>query len=177
MQERVVDILNNVALAKRQKKLLAMFPGLMFGFPPPNFDEMMKRFDCLTCQDILAIKIKQTEIIAQLQEGIAHYGWPIKNRNEIRKAQFESRRRIPIIGRFVKSPRYELDPDYTYQLWYIGGKKDWNVLQDECYRLYEKDAAHWYGEANTKVSNEFVSAYLGKDSHWSMSSLYKKSAE
>ena len=173
MEERVIDSLKKVGLPDRQQKLLAMFPGLLFGFPPPNFDEMMKRFDCPTCQAILVVKEKQSVIVSRLKEQINEYCRPIKERNDVFKKKFEFRRRIPIFGRFVKKPRYEHYYNYTIQTWYLKGEHDWKELQEMCAILYKQDDPHWYyRDGNVEISNEFVDAYLGKDRHWNINCTF-----
>lgn len=175
MEEKATESLKKIILLNRQQKLLAMFPGVGFGFPPPNFKDMMERFDCPTCQAILVVKEKQSIIVSRLKEQIIGYCQPVKERNDLRKKKFEFRRRIPIFGRFVKPPRYENYYEYTGEPWHMKDERDWYELQEMCDILYGQDELHWrnwQGKDHVAISNEFVNAYLGKDRRWNINSTF-----
>ncbi len=160
MKEKVTDALKKTNLPDRQQKLLAMFPGCMFGFPPPYFKEMMERLDCPTCQEILGIVERMLGIYDRLGKQINECCQPTYKRNNSRREKFEARRRIPIFGRFFSTPTYEPEPDYKSEPWYVQINKEIaevRVLYQDLRRL---DKEHWHGETNKEINDYFLSAFL-----------------
>lgn len=49
MAERLVDNVEKLDLSERNKLLMTMFPGILFGFVPSNYAELVKRLDCDIC--------------------------------------------------------------------------------------------------------------------------------
>ena len=63
MNEKLTDKLKETDLSERTQRILAIAPGCMFGFPPPNLKEMIERSDYPTCQKLM-------EIVEQISEDL-----------------------------------------------------------------------------------------------------------
>ena len=55
---KLMEDIARLDLPDRNKLMMTMFPGLLFGFVPPNFKQLEERLSCQTCLTI-ANKLKQ----------------------------------------------------------------------------------------------------------------------
>lgn len=51
---KLVDDVEKMVIPDKGKLMITMFPGIGFGFLPPNFEELVKRLDCESCLQICA---------------------------------------------------------------------------------------------------------------------------
>ncbi len=153
----------NPGLPDRSKVILSMFPGCLFGFPPPNLNEMIERLDCPVCQEILEVLTKVLEVSDSLNEKINNFCKPVRDKNESAQKKYEKRHKMFILGRLFKKPEPEQDPDYKNQSWYAELNDKLNELMGQLETVKQKDPAHWGDEENDKISKEFTSAYFHRD--------------
>mgnify|MGYP001583869949 CR=1 FL=1 len=55
---KLVNDIEKLDLSDREKLIMTMFPGILFGFPPQNLKQLTERIDCPTCKAI-AEKLKK----------------------------------------------------------------------------------------------------------------------
>lgn len=54
---KLVDDVEKMDIPNKDKLMITMFPGIGFGFLPPNFKELVERLDCESCLQI-CVRIK-----------------------------------------------------------------------------------------------------------------------
>lgn len=153
------------SLDERQQLLFLLFPGILFGFPPPHMKEMMERVDCPTCREI-AEQVAQVLVLElQLECRIDEFCRPVREGNAARTATFKSRRKWPIIGGLFKEPTPQPDPDYTHEAWYIEKRGLIDAKMAELEGLRTKDVQHWGTPEDADISRTLVGCFLAKDGH------------
>lgn len=138
----LVDQLRRTKLPDRTQLILTMAPGCLFGFPPPDLDAIMERVDCSTCRAIMEIVASCSERATALQQEIDAFCRPVREWNAMRRQQYERKHRRLIIGRLVRVPQYEQEPDYTAQPWYIEARRWFDEQNRELATLSDQDEAH-----------------------------------
>lgn len=164
MAEKLVDKLTaNPFFNDRQKIITSMFPGILFGFVPPNFDQMIERIDCAVCGEILVILGSMLKIFEAIDLKARELSKPVSDKNEALKRKCQAWRRIPVMGRFVKDPVYKPLPDFTNEPWYLKQKVQIEDLHRQLQACRQRDVPHWEDEKNEVISQEFTSMYFQKD--------------
>lgn len=157
--------LERSGLDERQQLLMTLFPGILFGFPPPNLKEMLERIDCSTCRQI-AERVVQTVVLEmQLQSRVNEFCKPVREANARRQAIFKSRRCWPIIGHVFREPLAHPDPDYTQEIWYLEQRAAIDPKMAELEGLRNKDIPHWGTPQDMEISRTFVGCFLAKDGY------------
>ncbi len=158
MSEKLTDKLkSNLSLIERTQMILSLFPGIMFGFGPSNMQAMLERLDCPYCQKIVKTWEEYFLTESLLKIRIEEFQKPAQDKiNRLKK--------IPLIGeRLVKLLGLEL-PNPNQENWHIGFKSKLDKLMSDLDGSHLKDDRHWLDPVNIKLSKEFTSAYLKRDS-------------
>lgn len=150
---------------ERQQLLISLFPGILFGFPPPNIKEMLERIDCSTCREMVEyltqVLVSEKELFDQIEE----FCRPVRDGNASRQATFKARRSWPVIGGLFKKPVAHPDPDYTSEVWYIEKRSLIDAKMARLEELRAKDVPHWGTPKDTEISKVLVGCFLAKDGH------------
>ena len=71
MGEKLTDTVEKLNLPEKDKMVMTMFPGILFGFVPVNLDEIEERLDCPSC---MAIAEKMKVVISmKMPHGWRYY--------------------------------------------------------------------------------------------------------
>lgn len=160
MEKRLTDELEETGLPKRTQRILAIAPGCMFGFPPPNLNEMIERIDCPICQKLMNIVEQISEDLVELQQKMWNFVHPVRDRNKARQEDYKRRSRRFIIGHFVRTPKLEPEPEFKKESWYVETERRVRNMETELASLSGQDIPHWGDEENKKISREVVGAFL-----------------
>lgn len=167
--KKLTEALKEAGLPERQQLILALAPGIMFGFAPPNLDKLIERVDCPTCRKIMENVSCAVTILYKLEERIHNLCGPVREKNKARQEEYERRRRVFILGLFARPPRLEKEPEYKSWPWYAETMQQVNELEAELASLSGQDVPHWGDEENKQISREVVGLFLQKDSSYMLS--------
>lgn len=167
--KKLTEALEDTGLPERTQLILALAPGCLFGFPPPNLDKMIERVDCPTCRQMMILVKKCCEASAELQRKVDDFCRPVRERNAAKQDAYERRRSVIILGWFARQPELVPEPEYQSESWYAEATRQLEEMEVELDRLSGEDAAHWGDEENRKTSREVVGLFLAKDSGYVMS--------
>jgi len=116
---KLTTALKETGLPDRSQRFLSLFPECLCGFPPPDTEEILARLDCPICQQILQVGEEGLDICVQKDRRMEEILRPIRARNAARQRVYISRRKIPLIGRFVRPPQLEDETFYPQESWFI----------------------------------------------------------
>lgn len=168
MEKKLTEELKQSGFHERTQLILALAPGCLFGFPPPNLDKMIERVDCPTCRKMMEIVEKISKDLTELQRKADDFCRPVRERNKVRQEAYERRRRMFIIGRFAKPGRPEAEPNYKNESWYAETMLQVEQMEAELALLSGQDTPHWGDEESKKISREVVGRFLAKDSTYTL---------
>ena len=164
--QRLTDALGQVEqLPERTKLLLAMAPGCLFGFPPPNFAGLIERVDCVTCRSMMEVVLEISGLVVELGRRMDDHRRPVRERNDARRARYERWRRVFVVGWFARMEALEEEPSCTDQQWYVGTMQRVRTLESTLVQLSARDAPHWGAEEQRESSREAIGRFLAKDCH------------
>ncbi|MFA6430014.1 MAG: hypothetical protein WCV84_06010 [Patescibacteria group bacterium] len=157
------DRLADVEMPDRTRRLLMLFPGIMFGFSPPHMEEMIERMDCPICGKILKVVEKQSAILAEIAHAEDEHCAPVRRRNQKRLRRYERLQKIFLLKYFVKLPELEPEPDCTVLPWHKDATQRLNELNTALRAHISEDPIHWADKVQRAISDAYICAELGKD--------------
>jgi len=160
---KLVDVLDEIPdLADTDRILMAMCPGVTFGFVPEHFDAFKERLNCKTCRAILEELSKLQPLLAELSEKVFKYSTPIKARNARRVRIFTLMLKIPGILWFFSPPALEDEESYLNESWYKALRLRMATHERKIEDLQSQDPAHWGTEELEQIGKSFTSAYFAR---------------
>lgn len=168
-EKKLTEVLEESGLPERTRMILALMPGALFGFLPPNAEKMIERVDCQTCRKIMATVEKICQELKALDGRVEELGRPARDRNKARIEDYLRRSRRFVIGYFARSPELEPMPDFQSEPWYEGAVRRVDDMEAELAALAARDAAHWGDEDEREISREAIGRFVAKDSWYQLS--------
>ncbi len=126
--EKLVDRaekLGEVGMSVENQLRMTMFPGLLCGFAPPNYEQLNERIGCSQCLEIC----EKLKVVSEMK--------------------------IPKIVKRIPYVRY-----FFFKHINMKAKE----ILAEIKTIEEKDEVHWGEKNNRKISKEFVTAFMERDS-------------
>lgn len=160
----LAEVLEGLELPDRTQLILELAPGCMFGFPPDNLGHIMEMVDCTTCRKIMGVVKRCSAIATDLTRQINDFCRAVRDRNQARNDEYERIRRWFIVGRFVRPPRLEPEPEYKNEVWFAVGECKLKELADRLPQLAEQCPRHWGTEEDRNISRGVVGRFWAKDS-------------
>ncbi|HEU0050672.1 MAG TPA: hypothetical protein VFQ60_01285 [Patescibacteria group bacterium] len=163
MSERLIDAVKDKGLSDRTELILTIAPECLFGFSPPDLEQMIERLDCGTCREIMNVVAACEREFKELTRRVNEVREPVRFRNVERKSLYRLSRLRYFFTYFSWSLRLEPEPDLRNESWHQEITKRIEVLSGRLPEMAAKDHSHWGDEQNRKISRNLIARFVRRD--------------